>query len=485
MTIIFHIFFALIFQITITISECMSKLNKITTLEHQCGVQSSHAVYFGSSFNATTNTWFDISGNCRNVEAGYISNPITTHSHALNGETYISGTSWTKILFPEDVLPFEWTFFHVTKYGDGIKGRIFQAYITNFLSGFHSGKSGVAWHDMWITGKADIHGTDWVFSTDQRNMYRSNGVDRTTVPQSSSYANNQYRLSINTGVAADQISDFAIAAIIVFDYELSFNEYECVEEYLLIKYNTSDPTTEPTNFPSNHPTTAPTDVPTKFPTRSPTTSLHSMQYIDGNVSCTNLHENVGIEYDKGPSECTRWCDGRDDCEVFNYFEDFKQINDSRCYIFDGLCDISIDNERKSVIGYFEFDKKCVNYPSNWIDSTGDDCDYYYAYNWCKNQSLLRNENDFYDLMDYKHQLTAIDTCCECGGGIHIMDDVAFSIDNWVSFEDDILCTWEHSDFKPQSSFRSWNNLILYDLCDELEDVNCNMLIDTQFNENDY
>eukprot|EP01083_Nonionella_stella_P180796 645680_1 len=252
-------------------------------------------------------------------------------------------------------------------------------------------------------------------------------------------------------------------------------------------WSTEGPTTvyQTTTFPSNAPTKTVTNEPTEFPTNSPTTRLYSADYIDANVSCHNLHENVGLEHDKGSSECIAWCDSRNDCEMFNYFEDFKQINDSRCYIFDKLCDITVDNERKSVIGYSGLDKTCINYPSDWTDNTGDDCQYYDTHNWCKNKTHLRNENDFYDLMDYQYELTAIDSCCECGGGIHIMDDVAFSIDNWMYFEDDILCTWQQSDFKPQSSFKDWSNLILYDLCGELEDINCNMLIDTQFNENGY
>eukprot|EP01083_Nonionella_stella_P286969 976733_1 len=425
MATIFATFSTLAFLMPVTLSsQCVDKSNEITTLEQECGLQSSHTVYFGSSFDTNTNTWLDISGNCMNVETGSISNPITTHPNALNGETYISGTSLTQIIFPDDVLPFDWTFFHVARYNDGIVGRIFQAY-------------------------QHIHGYNWVFSTDQRNMYRSNGIDRTTSPQHSNYASIQYRLSINCGLSAST-SDFAIAAIIVFDYELPLNQYECVEEYLVMKYNNSNPTTEPTNDPSSQPTTAPTDVPTTVPTSSPTTKSLSIQYINGNVSCNNLYENVGIEYDKGASECEEWCNNRADCEVFDYFEDFKEINDSRCYIFDALCDINVDEERKSAIGYFEFDKDCVNYPSNWIDSTGDDCGYYHAYSWCTNKTLLKNENDFYDLMDYKYQLTAMDACCECGGGIRIMDNVAFSTDNWSDFEDDILCTWQHSDFTPQS-----------------------------------
>eukprot|EP01083_Nonionella_stella_P130890 397379_1 len=90
------------------------------------------------------------------------------------------------------------------------------------------------------------------------------------------------------------------------------------------------------------PTIQPTDQPTTLPTSSPTTALHSIQSIDGNVSCTNLHENAGIQHDEQITECVEWCSDRDDCEMFNYFVDFKQNNDSRCYIFDTLCDISID-----------------------------------------------------------------------------------------------------------------------------------------------
>eukprot|EP01083_Nonionella_stella_P286512 975191_1 len=128
------LFSILIFPITITISQCMDKSSEITTLEQECGLQSSHTVYFGSSFDATSNMWLDISGNCRNIETGYISTPVTTHPNALNGETYISGTPITQILFPEDVLPFDWTFFHVARYGEGVTTRIFQGYHHNFLS---------------------------------------------------------------------------------------------------------------------------------------------------------------------------------------------------------------------------------------------------------------------------------------------------------------------------------------------------------------
>eukprot|EP01083_Nonionella_stella_P184199 667895_1 len=217
------------------------------------------------------------------------------------------------------------------------------------------------------------------------------------------------------------------------------------------------------------------------PTDETTTEL-STKYIDGNLSCSNLHENMIITYDKELSECIELCTNRDGCVLFNYFENFKEINDSRCYIFDTLCDISSDTKRNSVIGYVS-DKECINYPGDWTDNTGDDCDYYETYNWCQNKTLLRNEDTFIHLTDYRYGLTAIDSCCACGGGVYVMDDVTFSIESWVDVvEDDISCSWEYT---LQNDFRSWGNIILYDLCSELPGVNCNMLIDTQFNGNDY
>eukprot|EP01083_Nonionella_stella_P058604 153461_1 len=164
-------------------SQCMTKSNEIINLEEQCGLQSPLAVYFGSSYDAIANTWFDLSGNCWNVGKGYICNTITTHTNALNGETYISGTTLDKIIFPEDVLPFNWTFFHIAKYNGAVKERIFQGcnLDLDFFSGFHRsvshGASGIAHHGNWITPIDDVHGSDWVFSTDQRSLYRSNGVD--------------------------------------------------------------------------------------------------------------------------------------------------------------------------------------------------------------------------------------------------------------------------------------------------------------------
>jgi hypothetical protein len=47
---------------------------------------------------------------------------------------------------------------------------------------------------VWITPTTDIHGDVWVVSTDQKDLYRSNGVDRTSTNNGAS----QCGLTVNT-----------------------------------------------------------------------------------------------------------------------------------------------------------------------------------------------------------------------------------------------------------------------------------------------
>eukprot|EP01083_Nonionella_stella_P311385 1110183_1 len=196
-----------------------------------------YAWYNGDSYNEDLNQWFDKSGNCRNVKDAYISGTITTYDD-LNGKTYLTGSTTTSIDFPYDVLPAEYTFFHMARYFDGTESKIFQAYDYNWCSGFYSGYAGAALHESWITpSNIDLHGREWVISTDQRSMYRSDGKMRTTATQTTSYANNRYRLAINNGLYPTHDSDWAVAEIIVMDYEANTKTIKCVENYLSTKYD--------------------------------------------------------------------------------------------------------------------------------------------------------------------------------------------------------------------------------------------------------
>ena len=139
--------------------------------------------------------------------------------------------------FPTAILPPVFTLFHVARYNGATKGRIFDGVAYNWVSGFVSANSGVAYHGFtFITPIVDSHGTNWVMSSDQNARYRSNRVERTipgVVPGSPSHD----QLSINYGWAGDgQPSDWAVAEILVFNKALTTDEMVAVEHYLSGKY---------------------------------------------------------------------------------------------------------------------------------------------------------------------------------------------------------------------------------------------------------
>lgn len=115
------------------------------------------------------------------------------------------------------------------------RNRIFDGVGINWLSGFHSGESGVAYHNGWATTNTsvDVHGNDWVFSTDQRYLYRSNGVTR----GSGIGGGASTQLTVNYGnYQSTQSSTWGIAEIIVYNRTLTSTEYLNVENYLNLKY---------------------------------------------------------------------------------------------------------------------------------------------------------------------------------------------------------------------------------------------------------
>eukprot|EP01084_Bolivina_argentea_P014074 26316_1 len=257
---------------------------------------------------------------------------------------------------------------------------------------------------------------------------------------------------------------------------------------------TTDPTIAPSNMPSLSPTTTdPTIAPSNMPSLSPTTTeaQSELYYIHGKL-CNNLDQHLELIYDVTLVECVKRCKYAvgDNCLLINYFNYFKNNNDSRCYVFAKLCDIKVDsnNNNRSIIVYKTYNEKCIDYPSNWKDNIGDSCTYYLSSNWCNNETILQNQNEFILLSDYTYGLSAISTCCECGGGIYEMDDVGFSIDNNWTYHEDILCKWNNSALTSHlfsnnnnTTLRSWDNIILYNLCSNLfDEINCNFLLDMKF-----
>lgn len=191
--------------------------------------------------------WFQVMN--ITVELDYTGTP--TGANNSTQPKYLYGLPSDGIEFPTSVLNNNqnYTLFHVAKYYGPFnppkRGRIFDGTSgTNWLSGFHGNRSGVAYHNKWMTPVTDLHGNDWVISTDSNNIYRSYGIDRhnTTGGVSSSFSIN---FGAYTGHSiynnSNETSDWAVAELIVYNRVLSSAEYTQVEDYLMSKYtNTID-----------------------------------------------------------------------------------------------------------------------------------------------------------------------------------------------------------------------------------------------------
>ena len=177
-----------------------------------------------TSWNNSTKVWSDLSG------AGNHTNAVG--GAPLAGTNYIYGGTGDWLTWSTAILPTTYTFFHVARYSGATRGRIFQGVTSNFYSGFHGGNSGVAYHEGFVTPYTDLHGRNWVMSTDQNFLYRSNGVLR----GSSGGSGLTTRLGLNTG-ANGEPSDWQCAEVLVYNRTLDFTEIAKVESYLQFKYS--------------------------------------------------------------------------------------------------------------------------------------------------------------------------------------------------------------------------------------------------------
>ncbi len=188
--------------------------------------------YDGSSWTGTQ--WTDKSGSGNH--ATLIRGTIGTGSN-LNGVPILTGTTTDGIRFPPAILPPTYTFFHVARYNGGTKGRIFDGVGYNFYFGFHGGRSGVAYHQRFITPYENLHGDSWVVSVHTNEIYRSNYAQRSILGSGPiSYD----QVGLNYG-RRTEYTDWVCAEVVVYNKQLSLDEIRQMELYLSQRYNLSPP----------------------------------------------------------------------------------------------------------------------------------------------------------------------------------------------------------------------------------------------------
>jgi len=180
--------------------------------------------YTAESYSKSQKLWKDESGKTNDVR-------VSGDMNVSDDKTYVYGGVSEKFTLPEQLFDRQYTIFIVSKYNGDSKRRILTSSEGGWFSGHNAGKSGVAYHNNWLTQDADSFGDSWVLSTDQRNLYRANGR------RLSGYGlDESFPKDVGVNIVSGQESDFAIAEILVYDKELSQDEYRKVESFLMEKY---------------------------------------------------------------------------------------------------------------------------------------------------------------------------------------------------------------------------------------------------------
>jgi hypothetical protein len=240
-------------------SRGLGMFGKIGLLQAQPNTISNLMAWYTAD-SWTGSSWTDLSGNGRTASSYYGSISKNTSYSNENGATKSfttinSPSANGGIRLPDSLdLNGSYTFFNVTRRintettgGDSIqRGRIWDGLGDNWLSGFHDGSSGVAYHMNWITPSSgtsnDPYVNNWTINTDQLNLFRTNGVrsgpsaTAGTVSTNTTLTLHYGNYSNGPGGSGSERGKWAVAEAIFYNRELSDTEYKSVEGYLSNKY---------------------------------------------------------------------------------------------------------------------------------------------------------------------------------------------------------------------------------------------------------
>lgn len=208
---------------------------EIMSLPVTTGLQ---AWFDGDSWSSSNNRWEDKSGNnnhTSNTTGSVVKGNWTGGSGASANFPYIYGNTGAGVRITNG-----WnnggnyTFFHVTRYTGGSRGRIWQGLSGNWLSGHWSSRRAVFYHEGWLNSGSQGSLDDWVQCTDSRSLVRYNrGANQWS--SGGNYSPNGVAIN-NAGSGgccnSNERSDWACAEVILYNRTLSTDEMLQVENYL-------------------------------------------------------------------------------------------------------------------------------------------------------------------------------------------------------------------------------------------------------------
>eukprot|EP01083_Nonionella_stella_P156687 507705_1 len=196
--------------------------------------------------------------------------------------------------------------------------------------------------------------------------------------------------------------------------------------------------------------------------------------VDEPFRCSYLAENIAVVYDLNYIECVYWqCfeEYGSSCKMVNYL---ANTNPTRCYLFDKQCVMQSSEDSGDAVTFaIEGDNYfCVDYPYQWADLWSDTCDQYEnLLNLCTDGRKTDVETVEYFKSQMYDGFTALDVCCACGGGQHVVGDVILTFDPVSKFNDgDVLCTTNYDTIRTMHNEKHWDNVMLFRLCKLLYDT---------------
>ena len=192
------------------------------------------------NYDSVAKTWVDSSGNNRHLGSSQVKGaPATKTTTIGNGSTksfkVVAGVINDGIKLGNPSLS-GYTFITVGRYSGTAQKRIFTGETGNHVIGWWSGRTGVAYHEAWLSDVSSGNTSNWFMITDSSRTLRINGLfkatgNNNTLPQMTiNWGNIQY---------GTETSDWEIAEILIFDRALSVPELALVEDYVGSTYGLS------------------------------------------------------------------------------------------------------------------------------------------------------------------------------------------------------------------------------------------------------
>lgn len=218
------------------------------------------AIYDGKKYNSSRGVIPELlNRECKNAIVGGKNATIAE----INNISYLSGTTDTTVEFPDYSLPEVYTICAITKYTNmdpmsGKRGRILtsesNSYNPNWLLGHWAGIPEVMHNNEWKTEANPVadNATRWVVScvkshasstttTDNTILFngKKKAKDGMTGGSISNYSTATKKIVINKSLYTNEVSDFGLSYIIIWNYVLTDNQLRLVSDSLIEYLNTN------------------------------------------------------------------------------------------------------------------------------------------------------------------------------------------------------------------------------------------------------